>query len=176
MALTESDPVALEAVDIFLSIVGAEAGAMALRCLARGGVYVAGGIVPRLMERVGALREAFYMRKGRERFTGILQVGLLFCVGGEDKGNEVAARLSPRCGIKEIRDCPPIPHMHIQTATNQPADRPTDQPTYTYHPPTQPPHPHPTQHQTIPLYVVTNTKVGIIGSREVALRLVEKTN
>lgn len=34
-----------------------------------------------------------------------------------------------------------------------------------------------TQHtrhaQTIPLYVVTNTKVGIIGSREVALRLIQ---
>jgi glucokinase len=42
----------LQAVDIFLSIIGAEAGAMALRCLARGGVFIAGGIVPRLMERV----------------------------------------------------------------------------------------------------------------------------
>jgi hypothetical protein len=39
-------------VDIFLSIIGAEAGAMALRCLSRGGVFIAGGIVPRLMERV----------------------------------------------------------------------------------------------------------------------------
>jgi glucokinase len=39
-------------VDIFLSIIGAEAGGMALRCLARGGVFIAGGIVPRLMERV----------------------------------------------------------------------------------------------------------------------------
>lgn len=50
------------------------------------------------MERSNALREAFLMRKGRERFQGILA--------------------------------------------------------------------------TIPLYVVTNTKVGIIGSREYALRLV----
>jgi len=36
MALGENDAVACEAVDIFLAIVGAEAGAMALRCLARG--------------------------------------------------------------------------------------------------------------------------------------------
>jgi glucokinase len=32
----EGDALACEAVDIFLAIVGAEAGAMALRCLARG--------------------------------------------------------------------------------------------------------------------------------------------
>lgn len=36
-ALDLSDDVACEAVDIFLAIVGAEAGAMALRCLAKGG-------------------------------------------------------------------------------------------------------------------------------------------
>lgn len=95
---SEADPVASEAVDIFLAVVGAEAGAMALRCLARGGIYIAGGIVPRLMGRVRALQEAFLMRRGRERFQGILQ--------------------------------------------------------------------------SIPLYVVTNTKVGIIGSREYALRTV----
>jgi glucokinase len=35
MAL-EGDPIAAEAVDMFVSIVGAEAGAMALRCLAYG--------------------------------------------------------------------------------------------------------------------------------------------
>lgn len=86
--------------DIFLSIIGAEAGAMALRCLARGGVFIAGGIVPRLMERVrqGVLLDAFVNRTARERFQALLQ--------------------------------------------------------------------------SMPLYVVTNTKVGIIGSREYALRLV----
>lgn len=36
MALTENEPLACVAVDMFLAIVGAEAGAMALRCLARG--------------------------------------------------------------------------------------------------------------------------------------------
>jgi glucokinase len=35
-ALNKSDLLAVEAVDMFLSIVGAEAGAMALRCLAKG--------------------------------------------------------------------------------------------------------------------------------------------
>lgn len=61
-------------------------------------MYVAGGIVPRLMDRKSALKQAFLMKKGRERFQGILS--------------------------------------------------------------------------TIPLYVVTNTKVGIIGSREYALQMI----
>ena len=47
-ALAESDPLAMEAVDLFLAILGAEAGYMGLRCLASGGVYVCGGIIPRV--------------------------------------------------------------------------------------------------------------------------------
>ena len=43
-----TDPVAAEAVDMFLSILGAEAGAMALRSLATGGVYLCGGITAKL--------------------------------------------------------------------------------------------------------------------------------
>ena len=43
-----TDPVASEAVDMFLSILGAEAGAMALRSLATGGVYLCGGITAKL--------------------------------------------------------------------------------------------------------------------------------
>lgn len=94
--------VAVEAVDMFLSIIGAEAGHMALRCLAYGGVYIAGGILPRLLNRVarGGLRESFLMPHGRERFRQILS--------------------------------------------------------------------------EIPLYIVTNTKVGLIGSRQVALVLLKE--
>jgi glucokinase len=94
--------VAVEAVDMFLSIIGAEAGHMALRSLAYGGVYLAGGILPRLLNRVarGGLREAFLMPAGRERFRQILS--------------------------------------------------------------------------EIPLYIVTNTKVGLIGSRQVALGLLQE--
>uniref|UniRef100_A0A383V9T5 Glucokinase n=1 Tax=Tetradesmus obliquus TaxID=3088 RepID=A0A383V9T5_TETOB len=98
----EGDALATQAVDIFLAIIGAEAGAMALRCLARGGVFIAGGIVPRLMERVktGVLLDSFTNKTARDRFQYLLQ--------------------------------------------------------------------------TMPLYVVTNTKVGIIGSREYAMRLVRE--
>ena len=43
-----TDRIAVEAVEMFLSIIGAEAGAMALRSLATGGVYLCGGITAKL--------------------------------------------------------------------------------------------------------------------------------
>jgi glucokinase len=81
-ALDKNDPLAVEAVDMFLGIIGAEAGAMALRCLAKGGVYIAGGIVPKLMQRIqhGSLLEGFLMRKGREKFHDILVQTPLFVI------------------------------------------------------------------------------------------------
>lgn len=60
-----------QAVDIFLAIIGAEAGAMALRCLARGGVFIAGGIVPRLMERVKTGAGLGLSRLLVEGFSGV---------------------------------------------------------------------------------------------------------
>lgn len=49
--LDRQKPVALclETIDVFVSILGAEAGNLALKVLARGGVYLAGGIVPRIL-------------------------------------------------------------------------------------------------------------------------------
>ena len=47
-ALDRSDPRAVEAVDMFLSILGSEAGFMGLRLLATGGVYICGGICPKV--------------------------------------------------------------------------------------------------------------------------------
>ena len=38
----------MEAVDLFLAIIGAEAGYMGLRSLASGGIYICGGIIPRV--------------------------------------------------------------------------------------------------------------------------------
>jgi glucokinase len=44
-------PIATRALDLFVSIYGAEAGNLALRYMATGGVYVAGGIAPKLRAR-----------------------------------------------------------------------------------------------------------------------------
>lgn len=87
-AIDESDPLAVEAVDMFLGIIGAEAGAMALRCLAKGGVYIAGGVTPKLMKRVndGSLLEGFIMKKGREKFHDILVQTPLWVITNEKVG------------------------------------------------------------------------------------------
>lgn len=68
-ASRDGDPLARNAMDMMLSIVGQEAGHMALRCMAQGGVYVAGGIVPKNMDRVlpdgGELLRGFLNRRSR---------------------------------------------------------------------------------------------------------------
>jgi glucokinase len=60
-AAARSDPAAAEAVDLFCGYLGRFAGSMALVFLARGGVYIGGGIAPRIAERLesGGFRTAF---------------------------------------------------------------------------------------------------------------------
>ena len=67
-ALTRSEPLASAALDLFVDIFGAEAGDLALRSLATGGVYLAGGIPPQIAPALsdGRFLEAF-LRKGRSR-------------------------------------------------------------------------------------------------------------
>lgn len=47
-ALTERSELAAEAVNLFLGLYGAEAGNLALKLLATGGMYIGGGIAPKL--------------------------------------------------------------------------------------------------------------------------------
>jgi glucokinase len=49
-AISGQDPIAVEAVDIFCALLGTVAGNLALTAGARGGVYIAGGIVPKMGE------------------------------------------------------------------------------------------------------------------------------
>jgi glucokinase len=71
-ALARSDAPCERALDLFCALYGAEAGNLALKVLARGGVYLAGGIagkiIPRLAE--GGFRQGFE-QKGR--YTAFLQ-------------------------------------------------------------------------------------------------------
>ncbi len=66
--LAERDPVAVQALEVFTSLYGAEAGNMALKCLAVGGVVVGGGIAPKILP---ALQQGSFMQgfadKGRYR-------------------------------------------------------------------------------------------------------------
>ena len=60
--------ICVRALDLFASILGAEAGNLALKILATGGVYLGGGIPPRVLPflRKETFEEAF-LRKGRMR-------------------------------------------------------------------------------------------------------------
>ncbi len=65
-AVSGGHPTAVEAVTLFNRLYGAFAGDMALACLPSGGVYIAGGIAPKLLPMLqqGAFMEAFF-DKGR---------------------------------------------------------------------------------------------------------------
>lgn len=65
-ALEGSDAGAGQALDMFVRLYGAEAGNLALKFLATGGVYVAGGIAPKILPRLSAGRFMDgFLAKGR---------------------------------------------------------------------------------------------------------------
>jgi glucokinase len=65
-ALAGTDPVCVETMSMFVSMYGAEAGNLALKALAVGGVYVGGGIAPKILTGIksGGFLAAF-ADKGR---------------------------------------------------------------------------------------------------------------
>jgi glucokinase len=65
-ALAGDEPLCVAALEMFAAIYGAEAGNLALKCLAAGGVYIGGGIAPKILPALnqGIFMEAF-LDKGR---------------------------------------------------------------------------------------------------------------
>jgi glucokinase len=70
-ALAGTDPIAAQALNEFLHIYGAQAGNLALTCLPFGGVYIAGGIAPKILPRLrdGGLIAAFNAKGRMESVT-----------------------------------------------------------------------------------------------------------
>jgi len=66
LALAAKSEICVKAMDMFVSAYGAEAGNLALKILSAGGLYVGGGIAPRIIEKLkdGAFMKAF-ADKGR---------------------------------------------------------------------------------------------------------------
>lgn len=94
-ALTGKDEVAKNALDMFVRIYGAQAGNLALAVLARGGVYVAGGIAPKIISTLlaGGFMQAF-LDKGR--FRGMLSDLPVQVIMNEKVGLLGAALLASR--------------------------------------------------------------------------------
>jgi glucokinase len=86
VALASGDPVCVEALDLFASIYGAEAGNLALKALAVGGVYVGGGIAPKIRPKLedGRFVAAF---RDKGRFASLMA------------GIPVALALDPRAPL-----------------------------------------------------------------------------
>jgi glucokinase len=65
-ALQERDGICVEALDLFVHFYGVEAGNLALKIMATGGVYVGGGIAPKIIEKLqGELFLQGFQSKGR---------------------------------------------------------------------------------------------------------------
>jgi glucokinase len=71
-ALAGDDPLSIKALEIFVTAYGAQAGNLALTVLATGGVYLAGGIAPRIVVKLqdGAFIRAF---RNKGRLAGLME-------------------------------------------------------------------------------------------------------
>ncbi|MDP2155196.1 MAG: glucokinase, partial [Sulfuricella sp.] len=94
-AMGGKDDLAVAALDLFACIYGAEAGNLALKMLARGGVYIAGGIAPQIM---GKLEDGEFLRAfaDKGRFAGLLRDIPVHVVLNPKVGLMGAARVAER--------------------------------------------------------------------------------
>ena len=81
------DPACAQALQLFAAIYGAEAGNLALQCVAVGGVFIGGGIAPKILPALqsGRFMEAF---TDKGRFSGMLG------------GLEVSVALDPQTPLR----------------------------------------------------------------------------
>jgi glucokinase len=84
-ALEGSCDCCVEALDLFVSIYGAVAGNFALAAVTRGGVYIGGGIAPRILPAFakGTFIEAF---NAKEPMTGLLRAMSVYVILNPDAG------------------------------------------------------------------------------------------
>jgi glucokinase len=67
-ALNGSNPLAEQALDLWISVYGAEAGNLALKAMATGGIFLGGGISPKILPKLtGPLFMRAFLAKGRLR-------------------------------------------------------------------------------------------------------------
>lgn len=98
-ALSGADPVAVQALDLFVRIYGAQAGNLALTTIASGGIYLAGGIAPKILDKLqdGTFVDAF-RNKGPMR--GLLEAIPVHVVTNVKVGLLGAAALARRAAAE----------------------------------------------------------------------------
>jgi glucokinase len=82
-AMKGEDPACVLAFDWFLSLYGAEAGNLALKFLSTGGLYIAGGMAPYILDKLkkGPFLSSFY---GKGRFKHLLESMPIWVVLNDD--------------------------------------------------------------------------------------------
>ena len=85
LGMNDADPLCSEALDVFATVYGAQAGNLALLVQAYGGVYIAGGIAPRILPK---LQDGTFIRAFRDkgRLSTLLEEIPVFVVDREDVG------------------------------------------------------------------------------------------
>lgn len=71
LALEKADPLAMKTLELFSKIYGAEAGNMALKSMSLGGVYIGGGIAPKILPFIKEHFLSGFLEKGR--FKSLLE-------------------------------------------------------------------------------------------------------
>ena len=102
-ALAGNNPLCQKALDLFVSIYGAEAGNLGLRFMARGGVFLGGGIAPKIAPKlVSALFMESFTAKGR--MSSLLQAMPVYIITNE-KTALLGAALVAAQSARETRSC-----------------------------------------------------------------------
>jgi glucokinase len=91
--LTGADPVCAQALDLMVSIYGAEAGNLALRLLATGGIYIGGGIAPHILPKLRG-RSFLDSLTAKGRFRTMLEQIPVHVILNEHAGLFGAARIA----------------------------------------------------------------------------------
>ena len=99
-ALAKKDPLAIKTLDMFIEIYGAAAGNLALFAMATGGVYIAGGIAPRIIDSLsqGSFINAFNHKSKMQHLLSSIPVKV---ITNPKVGLLGAAVSAARCGLTE---------------------------------------------------------------------------
>jgi glucokinase len=98
-ALEGGDPRAVSTMHLFLEIYGAVAGNLALMLMAQGGIYIAGGIAPRIASMFG---NGDFLRafRAKGKFADLMQTFPLYVVLAPDVGLRGAVAIAARSALR----------------------------------------------------------------------------
>ena len=101
-ALDNSDAVSRQTLELFCSYLGRFAGDMAMFTMAKGGVYLAGGIVPRILPllREGSFRDAFEAKAPHDDLLGDVSTAIITHPKPALEGLASYARTPPRFALE----------------------------------------------------------------------------